>query len=77
MNFTKMASNSSDYRIISECRGEYLQGIRVQKRSMLNMTMWRNVGPRCYTLEDARKLRAYYESMPAIDVPCIMVKELE
>ena len=76
MNFTKRASKSSDYRIVSECRGEYLQGIRVQKRSMRDM-MWRNVGPRCYTLEDARKLRAYYESKPAIDVPRITVQELE
>lgn len=77
MNFTKMASMSSDYRIVSEWRGKYMHGLRVQKRSMCDMMMWRNVGPRCYTLEDARSLRAYYESKPAIDVPCITVQELE
>lgn len=77
MSFTEMASKSSDYRIVSEWRGEYVYGLRVQKRSMRGMLTWRNVGPRCYTWEDACRLRAYYESMPAIDVPRITVKELE
>lgn len=78
MNFTKMASKSgSDYRIVSEWRGEYLHGIRVQKRSTRSMLIWSNTGPRCYTMEDARRLRAYYESKPVIDIPRITVQELE
>lgn len=77
MNYIENAPNSSGYRIVSEWRGEYMHGLRVQKRSARGMTTWHNVGPRCYTLEDARNLRAYYESKPTIDVPLITFQELE